>query len=272
MLIKSEIYRILKSRRGMSFVILMFIIPFIDLILNAFRVFYDYITNPGVYRSGLSHSSILHPTYAAFLTGSSEGHIPQMLLIWILPLYLMIIYSDSYIQERKAGYNNILFSKVTREKLVSSRFAVSFLMPFIISFVSLTINFVLSNIIFHGGTDMMGAEYTLASDLKPFLLFCYEHPNLIYCVYIFVYSIIAGGCGIMCTGLSFIAPNYKLAYPLAFFLWLVQTMSHYSLTYAMQPFIEYGPEYFIPALIIFFVIVFIIMFITIRRKVGYDEL
>jgi hypothetical protein len=272
MLIKSEIYRILKSKRSIYFIILMMVIPIIDLIINYLNTFWEYFRNSQAYPEGLPKIFVLNPNFASFLSGSSRGHIAQMLLVWILPLYLLVIYCDSYIQDKKIGYNNIVFMKSSRKNIIFSKFIVSFIVPFVVSFISLTINFLLAHILFRGGINFRGHDITAASgNLDPFASFSFTHPLLVNCIYILIYSIVAGGCGLFCTGLSFLFPYYKIVYPLAFVFWCVQLISPFSLTYVMQPFIEYGLDYIIPAFIIYFTSITVIVLVAFRRKVGLDE-
>lgn len=273
MLIKSELYRILKSKRSIYFIVLMIIIPIIDIVINYFNTFGEYFRNFKAYPEGFPKIFVLNPNFASFLSGSSRGHIAQMLLVWILPLYLLVIYCDSYIQDKKIGYNNIVFMKSSRKNIISSKFIVSFIVPFVVSFISLTINFILAHILFYGGTNFMGLDAIAASgDLDAFASFCFTHPVLVNYIYILIYSIVAGGCGLFCTGLSFLFPYYKIVYPLAFVFWCVQLISPFSLTYVMQPFIEYGLDYIIPAFIIYFASIIVITIVAFRRKVGLDEL
>lgn len=267
MYMRSELFKVIKSKKSIFFITLMLLIPFIDLISNMLTVYKDYWMHKDAYGGVLSSSMVLHPAMGSFLAGGSQGHIAQMLLIWILPIYLMIIYSDSYIREVQYGYNNIIFSKSNRVTLIKEKFRLSFRIPFFISFISLTINFILAQIIFFGGTDFKGM--IIGSGFEGV---CLSHPNIAYLLYIIVYSVISGGCGVLCSGISYLIPYDKIAYPVVFFIWIVQIISPYSLTYAIQPFIEYGPEYFVPALVTFIIIVIGIAAISYRYKVKYDEI
>lgn len=270
MYMKSELLKVIKSKKSIFFIILMFLIPFIDLISNMLNYYGDYWRHKEAYEGGLSPDMILHPAMGSFLAGSSHGHIAQMLLIWMLPIYLMVIYSDSYIMEVQYGYNNIIFCKTDRKTIIKQKYMLSFLIPFLISLVSLTINFILAQIIFFGGTDMQQMD-TYTDFFEAFIRICLNNPNKAYLLYIVVYSMISGGCGILCSGISFLIPNNKIAYPAAFLLWVVQIISPYSLTFIIQPFIEYGLDYIIPALAIFLVIVICVLIVSYRYKVKYDE-
>ena len=270
MYIKGELTKLVKAKRSILFIILMFLVPLIDLILNIIMVYADYWLHQDAYVGGLSSGSILHPAMGSFLAGSSEGHIPQMLLIWMLPIYIMNIYSDIYIKESRVGYNVAVLSRIDKRKFLQKRFSVSFWIPFMISIASLTINFLLAQIVFFNGTDMLGLDFYVEE--QNFFAWSVTNPDLAYIGYILVYSLIAGIYGIVCTGISFLFPNSKIAYAIVFFVWIAQIISPYSLTYAMQPFIEYGPEYFIPALLIFGVIAIGVYVISFRYKVKSDEI
>lgn len=264
MYVKSELYKVMKSKKCMFFMALMILIPFVDLISNMLHVFLDYWLYSEAYVGGMKSGMILHPAMASFLAGSGDSHLGQMLLIWVLPIYLMLIYSDSYIREVSYGYNNIIFTKGKKKKIIKDRFMVSFLIPFTVCFCSLLLNFLLAQIIFFGGKDFLGMRVD-----ESFMGLCMSYPNISYIIYMMVFCFLSGGCGVLCTGISYLIPNNKIAYPLVFVMWFVQIISPYSITYAMQPFIEYGPNYFVPALIINCILVvgvYVVSFVYMEKK------
>ena len=267
---KGEILKIYKSRKRIFFVVLMLLIPLVDLVMNVLSVYGPYWFYRESYYGELSKNVILHPAMGSFLAGGSEGHIPQMLLIWMLPIYIMNIYSDMYIQESRVRYNVAVLSRLDKRKFLQKRFFVSFCIPFIISIISLTINFLLAEIVFFNGADMLGLDYYVEE--QDFFAWSVANPDLAYMGYILVYSLIAGIYGVVCTGVSFLFPNSKIAYAIVFFVWIAQIISPYSLTYAMQPFIEYGPEYFIPAILIFVALAIVVYVISYGYKVKSDEI
>lgn len=270
MFLKSELYKIIKSKRSMFFILLIFVLPCIDLIINIYYQYGDFWMNKEAYGGELLKGEIVAPSIASFLTGSNQGHIMQMLFAWILPMYIMLIYGQFYIEERKCGYNSIIFTKMNRVKIIKTKFLTAFLVPFTISLISLFFNFICAQLFFHGGENFNGLE-SLA-DVSKFSMFVFSHPNFAYVGYIIVFAMITGAYGVVCTGISFLFPDYKIAYAVTFIVWIVQIIYHYSLTYAMQPFIEYGPEYFIPSLAIYAFIVVVVIVMASRYKVKYDEL
>jgi hypothetical protein len=242
----------------MGFIIFLLLIPLIDLLMNWNG------------NTMISKEYVLHPSMASFLSGHSMGHITQMLYIWMLPLYLLITYCDYYIQEKKVGYNIMLLSRISKRDLIKSKMIISFFVPFLISFISVSLNFVLANIIFKGGVYFSGLERFVARGIN-ILHISIQHPIITYIIYILVFSLITGGCGIICTGICLLFPKYKVTYPIVFFIWIIQIAMPYSLTYAMQPFIEYGLDYIIPALLIFLIIVLIVSVSGFIFKVKNDE-
>lgn len=267
MSIKAELYRILKSSKSRIFIFLIFLVPVVDILLN-----FQQNVVPHLHEEGDFSVFLYHPSEAAFLSGASHGHITQMLLIWLMPIYILLIYGDSYIWEKSCGYTGIIFSQYSRKKIVQTKFAVSFLLFFSIIFLSLLLNFLLANLLFMGGSDFKGMELMLAEgDLSGWWAWSLENPFLAYFLYMILYSILAGIFGVVCYAVCYLAPSYKLAYTICFFLWFGQIVSPYSITYAIQPFIEYGPEYFLPALLIFFVIAFAIVVFSRWHEVRCDE-
>lgn len=269
-MLSSELRRIFANRKSKLFIFVIFIIPFIDLLGNCYTYFYDFLMHPEAYGGSINRETLLHPSKASFLSGSSQGHVSQMMLIWVLPVYLLIMYSDFYVQEKKLGYSNIVLSKISRNKFLSIRFFVSFLFPFSILFISLIINFILSIIIFNGGQSFQGMESF--SNSHSLLGFSLNNSYLVYIGYILIFSLIAGCCGVICTSLSFLFTKYKYVYSIAFFVWIIQIILPNSLTYLMQPFIEYGFDRILPAGILFSVIVIIFFLSAWFYKVKFDEL
>lgn len=270
---KSELYKVFKSKKSMVFLLFIFSIPLLDLIIAYKQNFEEYFKYPEFYPNGPSKNYIMHPSIAAFLSGSTFGHIGQMLLIWILPIYLLIIYSDSYIQEKKLGYNNIIFARSSRKKVLKSRFFISFALPFLISLCSMSLNFIMTNILFYGGKSYMGLDVPAKSGaLGSFFTFSINYSTLTYCFYIIVYSFIAGCVGAYCLGLSYLFSSYKTTYPLAVFVWAILIIMPCSIIGPIQPFTEIPLTKAIIALIILVVVTLTTMFICFMKKVRTDEI
>lgn len=66
---RSELLKVIKSKKSIVFIIIMFLIPFIDLISNMLNVYYVYWTNKDAYGGVLSSSAITHPAMGSFLSG-----------------------------------------------------------------------------------------------------------------------------------------------------------------------------------------------------------
>ena len=89
MSIKAELYRILKSSKSRIFIFLIFLVPVVDILLN-----FQQNVVPHLHEEGDFSVFLYHPSEAAFLSGASHGHITQMLLIWLMPIYILLIYGD----------------------------------------------------------------------------------------------------------------------------------------------------------------------------------
>ena len=153
-----------------------------------------------------------------------------------------------------------------------TKYISSFLIPFCVLAISLLVNFILSQIVFRGGYSFLGIE-TLFED-KNELWFRLEgkYPNQMYLLYIFVTSVLAGMCGLIMQSLAFISKRYTITYILGFFIWMWLQTTPYNLTYATQPFIEYGFEDFIKSVMLYVGVGLGISLITFIFKVKQDEL
>ncbi|MCO7128262.1 hypothetical protein NIE88_21265 [Sporolactobacillus shoreicorticis] len=266
----SEIMKILKSKTSIIVISFLFLLPFIDLFFNWYAVFMDFILHPDAYGGNLSASSILHPSMAAFLSGASIGHVAQMLMIWLFPLYFLIAYGDCLCTEYKNGYSNIIVSKVGKKRYMKVKFIVSFLFSSLLFLCNLTLNYLLSLIVFHNGHSFMGIESF--TNMHFWMRLSLVHPYIVYTLYILFFSLITGLYSMFITAISFVFHEKKWVYSIAFFIWIMLILSPYSLTYLMQPFIEYGMSYMIKALLVFLFITLITTVLSYIYYGGKDEL
>ncbi|AMV59941.1 Hypothetical protein ADU71_0262 [Pediococcus damnosus] len=266
-MLRFEISKLLKNRRFIFFAILIILVPEMDLLIqlkNQFEVGFDtasYITNPAM---------------ASFLAGNSIGHYGQMILIWLLPVILLNLYTDQHVSEIKNGYQNATLIRESRKKVYQTKLALSAIIPGLLVFISLLLNFVIALLVWHGGKDFSGMEDELQQlkAVKSFqlLVFQMKHPYGTMVIYIFIFTIMVAIFGMVTQAIVFMFPNYYIAYPFAFLLWIVQIMSPYSSTYFMQPFIEYGLRFIIPAIIIYLSSSLIVIGIGYFRQVKADVL
>lgn len=269
-MIKKEFLDLLKAKKTRLLLFFIIMIPFIDLFMNMWSCYGDYLLHSEAY-DGLP-SWLYHPSKAAFLSGSSIGHISQMLLIWLLPFYLLFMYGDSYIKEQQIGYHNIVSIRKNKRAVFVAKNIVGFIVGFFSVFISVLTNYLLCLIFFKQGTSFGGMEIFVDEVSNDLLKMSIHFPVVAYLVYILLFSAIAGICGSMCVSLSFCFKSYRVLYSTCFAIWFGQIISPYSITYAIQPFIEYDFSYIIPGVCIYVVIAIIVLITGYIYKVRYEEL
>lgn len=90
------------------------------------------------------------PWAGNFITGLQEGHIPQVLLMWNLPIYTLLIAGDKLYFEKK---DKLLKLKLMRSKHYILKHLIYIAIYTFIIFTSiLLINLILALIFFHGNT------------------------------------------------------------------------------------------------------------------------
>ncbi len=270
-MISKELSDIFKSKKTWIIVIIMFLIPIVDLALNVYAVYWDFWTHKEAYSYFLSPDRIYHPSMGAFLSGTSVGHMPQMLLIWLLPIFLLLIYSDTYIKEYQLKYHYIISTRIQNVKIFLAKLLAGFIIGFITVFLSLSLNYILSWIAFNGGTSFRGLDYFIGTE-ESLLSISLENPVITYIIYIFNFSVISGLYSIVCVSLSFCFRTYKLLYGVCIIIWFWQILSPYSLTFIIQPFIEYGFERIIPAAAVLILIVIVAVAVGYYSKVKYERI
>lgn len=255
---RSQLLRIYKDKKSITIFFLIMLMPCIDLMLVKLQWHTD-----------------LNPLIAFFLAGESEGHIMQILLFWFLPIYLLILCAESYIQDMKSGYNNILISIMGKYKYFRDKIIISFIVPFVVMGISLSFNLFLASIIYAGGTygTERGGLLDIGNSTGVLSMFSVSHPFLIDILFLLNVSLFAGLAGIFSLGITIILPNRKYAYPLAYFIWFILvSLPGHSVTLLMQPFAEFDFDVMIPTFIIHFLILVIIPIGAYFYKVKTDEL
>lgn len=213
-------------------------------------------------------------TDVTFLSAYSEGHIFQIILFWFLPIFMLLMYSDKVINEIKTAYVNTAIIKHNKKKYIYNKIKVGFLIGFCTIFIALTMNFILSFILFNGG------EYTRFSnknieELSSMSLRAWQilNPVITNYIYIVIVSFFSGICMIMTTLLSFVIGDKKIVYILSFFSWFILvTRSKNSLMFIFQPFTEFDLNYQINTFnqsIIYFLIISAILMYIVRKRRDY---
>lgn len=253
----SNIIRISKDIKGKFFFIFIIVLPLIDL--------------AQLYLSNLKFKISYNPIFAAFLTGSSEGHISQILLFWFLPIYLLLLCSEMYIQDVNNGYNSIIISKVGKRRYIRSQLLTSFFTPALTMFFSLIINWAASYLIFHGGTFSTNFFETDWST-NSLAVFSQEHPFLIYFLFLLNVCFITGLAGVMGMCISFISPKRAFVYPVTFFFWFIQVVLHSTIINLFQPFTELELSNILPVFVRTILIFLILTSCMYVIKVKTDEI
>lgn len=270
-MLKYELSTAFKSKRVIILFLFFILLTSYDLYENYRYNFVEYLK--GVVDSKPTGKDLYSPCFAGFISSSNIGHLPQILLTWMLPIYPLFLYADSFALQKQCGYYNILLLKAERKRVVFSRFATAFLVPFIIMVVVLFLNFGAANIIFQGGESFAGTERTLTEDsIMNFQRFSLLHPYIVYVIYIFVFSAVMGLYGIFCAGVTFIIPKYIVVYPVIFCVWFLMMTMPYSIFSIMQSFAGYSSSEMIVSSIYYTVIIGAMAVAAFIYKVRHDEL
>lgn len=192
----------------------------------------------------------IHPAYLSLLSGQS-GLVFYALFIWILPIPLMILYCDKYVNERKRNITNIYLTKATRSKVFFSKISVSFLLPGIYCGIPLLVNLLISILFAHNGTSFFGLESIEIDDFGRFLYFGVHHPYIMWFGYFAVALIVFGLLGIMCQCVAMIIKENKIATIVSFAIWMSLFCSKYNITMMIQPYTEYDYSYGLKTALLF---------------------
>lgn len=262
-MIKSELNRIAGSVKGRVGLALILAMPTVDLLIHIF----DDVILYGDF--GAYHLN--HPVYAGFLCGSAIGKLPQILFFWLLPLYFLVLYSDTVFDDAKYGYGVSLMSRTGRKGYFKAKFTIAFCLPFALVFAELVVNLFFCVLLFHRGYQFGGYEDYYAS-MGVWFAFGIKHPYLYYAVYIITSSLICGLSGVLGLCSSLLFKSRYVAYFFAFFVWLVQIILPFGIGHTVQPYVEGGFGQFMSGLAIFAASVLALCVVVYCARVRKDGL
>lgn len=247
--------RIINNKLKLGVIILIFIYPIIDIIM----VLLD-----------ISHgAAVLSPGVSTFLS-STIFNTTQLLLIWYLPLYLVVIVADDCIEDYKTGYKNILISKWGKKSYFKTNILKGFVFSFCIIFLSLMLNLVLTQIIFSGGSYVCYDSDTIQKidNLRDSL----KYPLITNIIYIILTSVVSGVVGMGATAISMTVHNRLIVYPIIYIMWYIPTALEKSVFLALQPFTEYSVSDSTFSILLVFTINLSAVVAAYLREVKYEDI
>ena len=268
-MIKKELKTFFKSKMQIMIFVATILIMLLDvyLVFNLNQSLQEYLGG-GEFKA----DSIYHPAKAAFLSGKSRGHIPQIILIWFMPLFVLLLCSDNYIVEHGRKYSHIMMTHVGKKKYVLHKYVASFVIGAGWFAVGIGVNFLGTFVLFRGGKNFSLSLNFFEEIGSESEIFIYTHPYFIYFLYSVSSVLIAGICSVLCRSVAFLAKKYKYTYFIAFVIWMVLVISPFSITNLFQPFTEYGIEYIIAGYAELILLTAVVTVAACRRMNKEDEI
>jgi hypothetical protein len=223
-LMKAELYKLIKIPGKRRMLLLFLILPSLE-IMQFIMTYYQVEMEKSL-------------TQLYFLSGSSRGHIIQMIVLWALPMYFVyLVGSDHGVYER-TYYKYALYSRKGAKAYLRMRLLYAFLVGFLVMTSALIIDMILVTVLFISKTP-------ISTGNTPF----YE-----YVVYMVVASVVVGLLCLLgeCAGRLF--KSYRYIYPLMTILWFVLIYAHPSIMYLFQPYTEYSLTYAFPIFIVLLIL------------------
>lgn len=251
---KSQFSKVLRNKLSRIVILAIIFIPCVEIIQLLSADYYD-----GLYLAN-----------AFYLSASTLGHVTQIILLWFLPLYLLVICSDDPIQDKKTGVRDIWISKSGKKNYFFVKITTSFIVSFSVIFLTLAINFLINSLFFDmaGFSSVNNYDGVLGETLLKKQV---ESPYLSIFLFSLVTSFFAGLIGAAGTCFSILTYDKKITYPVTFAFWFILIANKGSVMLLFQPFAEYGLETLVP---IFFtsIIAFLILYIlTYLHEVKINE-
>lgn len=249
-MIKSEFIKLFKSKKTWLVFITVLVIAVADSCLAIYESKPEYVDE--IY--GLSN-----PAYFSLISGNKYYSL-LTIFFYMMPIFLMLAYCDTYVKERKNGITLLQHTKIGRKKYFSSKTTVAFLFPFVIMGIPNLINILINTIFLWGGTNFSGlqVEYT-REQLGELMYRSINHPYTTYFIFLLMNLIVYGLLSVMCQSLCFIFKDNRIVYLLSLAIWIGLYFSSrkIGIAYVLQPFLSINIEPIIYSFLAFLPSVFI---------------
>jgi hypothetical protein len=252
---KSQFNRVLRNKLSRIVILAIILIPCMEIIQLLSAVIYE--------------DSYLAEAF--FLSGSTIGHVTQIILLWFLPLYLLVICSDDPIQDKKTGVRDIWISKLGKKKYFFVKLKASFIVSFSVIFLALTINFLINSLFFDMAGFSSANNYDGVSG-ETFIKMQVESPYLSIFLFSLTTSFFAGLIGAAGTCFSMLTYDKKITYPVTFAFWYILISNEGTVMYLFQPFAEYGLETLVPIFITSTLAFLVLYILTYLHEVKINEI
>ncbi|MGP3641300.1 hypothetical protein [Lentilactobacillus hilgardii] len=257
-MLSSELNAIKHSKRSKITILFLFITIIVGEAFSWYGNYYLFWDYARYKHMALSYKNIYHPTITTFLAGNTSGQFLQIIIIWLLPMYLLLISTHRLVDQSQAESNYVTlsrFSKINRylETSQLTQFIV-FMSLFLILF---GFDFLLAELLFHNGQFFMDLENSIKySHLLGLEL---QHPNLTYLIYSVIVSAAFALFAVVVQVLVLTLKRPILIYPISLGIWFFMVAMPASSTYFIQPFIEYDWGTYLSSLISYLLICSIII-------------
>lgn len=196
-------------------------------------------------RQAIASGTAYYPDYCSFLSCNTVGvgHTLQSIYLWLLPLYMLFIFSNDCIWDFESGYVNLIQAKMGKKKYIIENLKKSFWGASGIICIGLLLNLLISHIVFFGAA---GDKYEDELILNTFYRFEIEHKLLTNIIFILLCSFVLGMVSMASTMMSISIKNIKIVYGFIFTLWIALCLKKNSVVLLFQPHSEYYLDTLIP--------------------------
>lgn len=253
-MISNKYFALLHSKRSKFTWLLLFVGVIVSLLIQWYGYFYDYEMHRAAYPTGINYREVLSPEAASFLSGNSTGHFVQILIIWLFPIYCILLLSQRSFGKQVAGSIHQYLSRgTTFTRMLIADYVANFTLVFIIFMIIFVFDYFVSSVIFRGGQSFMDMETYINQPGWEFLKLQIIHPQLTYLLCIFVTCLCFGTFAVLIEMLALILKNQVALYAISMVIWLVFLALPMSSTSFMQPFTEIQVDVYLSSIAVYFI-------------------
>lgn len=210
--------------------------------------------------------------FKMLLASNNQGHMVTIILLWLLPIYYLLLHGDWYIREVKRGVKLVEETRTTVKKYHRT----NIFLPTMIM-----VGIYALGIIVNAGVVPLINEVDLGADASYKVLEVFgeswgmsqwltAHLTVTYILYSLMTLIVIGMLGIFISCVLAVYPSRQIAYPVIIVYWLLWWYGKFNLANCMQPFTEFGLSYAIVSLCLF-VLMTGFLSVGLWRKVIRDD-
>lgn len=150
---------------------------------------------------------ITKSSYYSFLPCNIDNGKIRNIIILLMPFITSLAYADSYLEDKKKEVTNFIYTRVSKNRYLLSKYSANFVIGGLTIFIPLVINFIILIMFLPSIEPHPIIGYSIVPYDYLFANIYYSHPIIYILLWMFIYFLYGGAFSSISLGVSTVVKN-----------------------------------------------------------------